>query len=187
VDDPDRRKFLATCAIGGGVGIAATVPILRLVIDPALKTTVTTPREPLDLGPAARFIDEPTKIEVVAPVIKDGWAAARDVVLGAAFVRRIAATDEAKRAGIVFDTPQGLSTLDARSAVCPHLGCAVGFDRAAKNYLCPCHDSRFAIDGKKMSGPSERGLDDLPLKIVGGRVLLTWQRYRIGKTTKEPV
>jgi Rieske Fe-S protein len=187
VSDPDRRKFLATCAIGGGACLAATVPIVRIVIDPAGKQTVTTPREPLDLGPVARFRDEPTKVEIVAPVIKDAWAAARDVVLGAAYIRRVPATEEAKRAGAVFETPAGEMALDARSAICPHLGCAVSFDAGAKNYLCPCHDSRFTVEGTKMTGPSQRGLDQLPLKIVNGRVLLTWERYKIGQTTKEPV
>jgi hypothetical protein len=38
-----------------------------------------------------------------------------------------------------------------------------------------------------MTGPSQRGLDQLPLKIVNGRVLLTWERYKIGQTTKDPV
>jgi Rieske Fe-S protein len=71
--------------------------------------------------------------------------------------------------------------------VCPHLGCAVAFDRAQNNYLCPCHDSRFALDGAKLSGPSERGLDQLPLQIVNGRVLLTWERYKTGQSKKEPV
>jgi len=171
MSDPDRRKFLSltTCAIGGGVGVVAIAPLVRLVVDPAGKQTVSSPREPLDLGPASRFVAEPTKVEIVAPVIKDAWAAARDVVLGAAYIRRVG------------------DGFDARSAVCPHLGCAVAFDRAQNNYLCPCHDSRFALDGAKLSGPSERGLDQLPLAIVNGRVLLTWERYKTGQSKKEPV
>ncbi len=172
MSDPDRRKFLglATCAIGGGVGVVVAAPLVRLVIDPAGKQTVTSPREPLDLGPADRFGEAPTKVDIVAPVIKDAWAAARDVVLGAAFVRRV-----------------GPGQLDARSAVCPHLGCAVSFDQAAKNYLCPCHDSRFALDGAKLTGPSKRGLDKLPLQIVDGRVLLTWERYKADQEKQEKV
>lgn len=164
----DRRKFL-TCAIGGGVGVAATVPLIRLVADPAGEQTVTSPRAPLDLGPATRFTESPTKVDIVAPVIQDAWTAARDVVLGAAYIRRVG------------------NDLDARSAICPHLGCVIAFDRAQNNYLCPCHDSRFALDGAKLSGPSERGLDSLPLSISNGRVLLTWERYKLGQSTKEPV
>jgi menaquinol-cytochrome c reductase iron-sulfur subunit len=174
-DDPDRRRFLkvATCALGGGVGLAAAVPVLRLVVDPARKQTVTSPTEPFDLGPADAFRigEAPRRIEIIAPVVKDGWVAARDVVLGAAWVRRTGAKP---------------GELDVRSAVCPHLGCAVAFEAAKNNYLCPCHDSRFALDGKKLSGPSLRGLDQLPIQISrDGHLLLTWERYKLDTATKE--
>jgi Rieske Fe-S protein len=174
-DDADRRKFLTitTCAIGGGVGLAAAAPVLRLLVDPLGKTTVTSPREPFDLGPAEQFVEgPPRKIDLLAPLLKDGWTAARNVLIGAAFVRR---------------TGPKPGDLDARSAICPHLGCAVSYEPSQKNYLCPCHDSRFAITGVKLTGPSERGLDDLPLQIGrDGRVKLTWIRYRIGSSKKEP-
>ena len=165
---------ITTCAIGGGVGLAAAAPVLRLLVDPLGKTTVTTPREPFDLGPAEQFVEgePPKKIELLAPLLKDGWTAARDVLIGATFVRR---------------TGPKPGDLDARSAVCPHLGCAVSWDASQKNYLCPCHDSRFAISGEKLTGPSERGLDDLPIQLTkDGRLKLTWVRYKTGSTTKEP-
>ena len=174
-DDPDRRKFLkvATCALGGGAGLVAVAPVVRVVLDPMGKQTVTSPKEPLDIGPPDRFLLDapPQRVEIVAPVIQDAWAAARDVVLGAAWVRRIGPKPDA---------------VDARSAICPHLGCAVGWDAAKNNYLCPCHDSRFGIDGKKLTGPSERGLDSLVVKEVGGRLKLTWVVYQLGRTTAEP-
>ncbi|HEY4241092.1 MAG TPA: Rieske 2Fe-2S domain-containing protein [Kofleriaceae bacterium] len=170
--DDDRRKFLkvATCALGGGVGIALAAPALRLFVAPAGETTVTSPTEPLDLGPAARFKDgaPPARVEIVAPVVKDAWSAAEHVVLGAAWIQR---------AG---------SQLVALSAVCPHLGCAVGWDAAAKNFLCPCHDSRFTASGDKLTGPSERGLDPLPLVEKDGRLQLTWVRYKLGRKKPEP-
>jgi Rieske Fe-S protein len=42
----------------------------------------------------------------------------------------------------------------------------VDFDRAAGEYECPCHASAFATDGKKLFGPSLRGLDPLAVKLV---------------------
>ena len=173
-DDPDRRKFLkvTTCALGAGAGIALALPTLRLIAAPAGATTVTGPSEPLDLGPIDRFRvgAEPKKVEIIAPIVKDGWTAARNVVLGAAFIRR----------------PTGDKVL-ALSAVCPHLGCAVGWDSTAKNFLCPCHDSRFEADGPRMTGPAERGLDPLPVTVQDGRLQLTWLRYRMGTSSREPV
>jgi menaquinol-cytochrome c reductase iron-sulfur subunit len=171
--DEDRRKFLkvATCAIGGGVGLAVAGPVLTLLADPAGKITVTTPTTPLDLGPDEQFQAgaEPRRVDVVAPLVKDAWAAARNVVLGGAWIRRTA--------------PDKLVAL---SAVCPHLGCAIGWDAVAGNFLCPCHDSRFSVAGEKLSGPSERGMDELPLEIRDGRVQLTWVRYKIGQSRREP-
>jgi menaquinol-cytochrome c reductase iron-sulfur subunit len=174
-DDPDRRKFLkvATCALGGGAGLIVAAPVVRLVLDPAGKTTVTSPKDPIDAGAASRFElgAPPTRVDIVAPVVQDAWTAARNVVLGAAWVRRLG---------------PGLKDIEARSAICPHLGCAVGWDVAAKNYLCPCHDSRFGVDGAKLSGPSERGLDTLPIDVVDGRLKVTWVLYKLGQKTPEP-
>ena len=76
--------------------------------------------------------------------------------------------------------------IEALSAVCPHLGCAVGWDQGAGNFLCPCHDSRFSLIGDRLSGPSERGLDPLPVTITPeGWLQLVWKRYKLGKTTRE--
>lgn len=73
------------------------------------------------------------------------------------------------------------------SPVCPHLGCQVYFDRQLKEYICPCHGSKFAIDGAKISGPSPRGLDTLPSKIEKGALFVQWVQYKPGLSEKTPV
>ncbi len=37
---------------------------------------------------------------------------------------------------------------------CPHLGCTLIFNSVEKTWDCPCHASRFDIDGNVISGPS---------------------------------
>ena len=37
---------------------------------------------------------------------------------------------------------------------CPHFGCSLIFNEAEKTWDCPCHSSRFDIDGKCIKGPS---------------------------------
>ena len=37
---------------------------------------------------------------------------------------------------------------------CPHLGCSLIFNEKEKTWDCPCHSSRFNIDGKCIKGPS---------------------------------
>jgi len=79
----------------------------------------------------------------------------------------------------------------AFTATCPHLGCAVEFAGAENRYECPCHESGFAKDGKKLFGPSLRGLDslDVQLKDNGGapEVWVRYERFRAGIAEKEPV
>lgn len=49
-------------------------------------------------------------------------------------------------------------TLHVRSAVCTHLGCIVAFNSAEKSWDCPCHGSRFGIDGEVLHGPANVAL-----------------------------
>ena len=37
---------------------------------------------------------------------------------------------------------------------CPHLGCSLIFNEVEKSWDCPCHSSRFDIDGNCIKGPS---------------------------------
>jgi menaquinol-cytochrome c reductase iron-sulfur subunit len=53
---------------------------------------------------------------------------------------------------------------------CTHLGCAYHWDEGTKNFLCPCHNSVFAVDGKVISGPAPRPLDRYAVKIEGSRL-----------------
>jgi glycine/D-amino acid oxidase-like deaminating enzyme/nitrite reductase/ring-hydroxylating ferredoxin subunit len=56
----------------------------------------------------------------------------------------------------VYRDPQG--ALHAVSSVCTHLGCLVKFNNAEKTWDCPCHGSRFGVDGAVLDGPATRPL-----------------------------
>lgn len=42
---------------------------------------------------------------------------------------------------------------------CTHLGCLVRFNGAERSWDCPCHGSRFAVDGTVLEGPAVRPLE----------------------------
>ncbi|HLM05816.1 MAG TPA: FAD-dependent oxidoreductase [Blastococcus sp.] len=46
----------------------------------------------------------------------------------------------------------------ALSARCTHLGCIVHFNDAERAWECPCHGSRFGLDGSVIQGPANRPL-----------------------------
>jgi menaquinol-cytochrome c reductase iron-sulfur subunit len=187
MSDPDRRRFLklATCGLGGVVGIAATAPAISLVLAPSSRQTVTTPKDPIDVGDAkaAEAWTDWRKVDVIAPEVHDGWTTAQNVILGAAFVRAIvpATHDDRVYGHMPMPSPP---RFEAVSGVCPHLGCAVGWNAGA--FLCPCHDSKFGADGARQTGPSQRGLDPLPIEVKDGRLRLTWVRYKLDTASREP-
>jgi len=41
---------------------------------------------------------------------------------------------------------------------CPHLGCALHWNRQERSWDCPCHGSRFSEDGKLLDGPATGNL-----------------------------
>jgi Rieske Fe-S protein len=56
------------------------------------------------------------------------------------------------------------------SAVCPHEGCEVAWQQNTNRFACPCHESYFAADGSRISGPARRGLDTLPARVQDGKL-----------------
>ncbi|MGB3438305.1 MAG: FAD-dependent oxidoreductase [Actinophytocola sp.] len=54
--------------------------------------------------------------------------------------------------------------LHAVRAHCTHLGCLVAFNNAERTWDCPCHGSRFDVDGQVIQGPAVH-----PLRPVNGK------------------
>lgn len=64
---------------------------------------------------------------------------------------------------------KGFFALDRR---CPHLGCLVQWDAKAKQFVCPCHFSKYGPDGRVLSGPATRPMVPVRLKLDNRGVLV---------------
>ncbi|HSF83404.1 MAG TPA: Rieske 2Fe-2S domain-containing protein [Anaerolineales bacterium] len=51
------------------------------------------------------------------------------------------------------------------SDICTHLGCRVTWHPEIQEYVSPCHDGHFDIDGVVTKGPPPRPLDQYEVKI----------------------
>ena len=47
---------------------------------------------------------------------------------------------------------------------CPHLGCALKWNRQEHSWDCPCHGSRFDEEGQLLDGPATGDLKKQPPK-----------------------
>jgi menaquinol-cytochrome c reductase iron-sulfur subunit len=183
--DTERRSFLSTCgAIGAGTLVAA-FPFAagwRVVTAPGRSNTDSSEAGgdegfvrvcPLD---AVAADGTPHAFPVVADVV-DAWTRAPNQRIGEVFLSR--------------SDKDGKPHVLALTAACPHLGCAVEFSGANGQFECPCHASGFAKDGKKLFGPSLRGLDELDVKLEeqGGatEVWVRFERFRAGVAERIPV
>ena len=62
--------------------------------------------------------------------------------------------------GIVIHDAAGAFV--AYNAVCPHMGCTVGYSSSMKIMVCPCHGSEFEVsNGDVIVGPAPHGLTKL--------------------------
>jgi cytochrome b6-f complex iron-sulfur subunit len=60
--------------------------------------------------------------------------------------------------------------LQALYRKCVHLGCSVPHCETSLLFECPCHGSKYRLNGEYYSGPAPRGLDRFPLEVSGGKV-----------------
>jgi glycine/D-amino acid oxidase-like deaminating enzyme/nitrite reductase/ring-hydroxylating ferredoxin subunit len=56
-------------------------------------------------------------------------------------------------------------SLHCVSATCTHLGCSLTWNAAENSWDCPCHGSRFDIDGQVLDGPAVRPLDVIEVEV----------------------
>ncbi|MEM7031594.1 MAG: Rieske 2Fe-2S domain-containing protein [Chloroflexota bacterium] len=58
------------------------------------------------------------------------------------------------------NTPEGAYAI---YQVCTHLGCLYAWSDVTSRFECPCHGSKFSLDGSFIEGPAPRSLDRFPL------------------------
>lgn len=92
----------------------------------------------------------------------------------------------AEQLGSVWLVRKG-NDVQALSATCPHLGCAIDLGEDKKSFGCPCHTSSFALTGATQSGPSPRGMDNLATRVKEGWVEVDFRKFRQGVAEKKEV
>ncbi len=141
-----RRRFLLHAAAGSAATVAVALPGCAPSIEPAPIADVPAPVNGKLSFEVARYPD------LAKP---DGAIRARAPGLAEPV--------------LVARTPEG--GFAALGSICTHLGCPVGFE--PWEVVCPCHLSRFALDGRVTHPPARQGLPTYAVVYDAGTGILT--------------
>ena len=63
--------------------------------------------------------------------------------------------------------------LRAFSATCTHLDCTVQYKKDMGLIWCACHNGKYDLNGRNVSGPPPRPLDEYRVVVQGGEILIS--------------
>ena len=150
-----RRTFLGWWMAGllTATVVTAVAPIL-IFLWPAppkgqkkLKLTVTLdkPMDQLVNGDAVKFLAPTSPNSAFIMADGGGDNAAGDLAFGGFLVKNN-------------------GKFDCFAINCSHLGCPIALNEGAKSFDCPCHGSRFHLNGVQFAGPAPAPLSHLTWK-----------------------
>jgi len=73
--------------------------------------------------------------------------------------------------GILIRTVSG--EYKAFSAVCTHLSCTVQYREDTRQIWCACHNGTYDLEGRNVSGPPPRPLEEYNVNIQGEDIMVT--------------
>ena len=166
--DAGRRKFIeiGIYAIAGTITMVSTAALALFTIGPSFRKKRSRWVE-VKLENPQRERSTFTRV-VLEYETKDGWLTGK--------ARRLAYIKRERGGQIV-----------AISAGCTHLGCIVTWDEAEKVFKCPCHDGRFDVDGKVISGPPPAPLKRHKTRTDNGKIFLATEPVSWGEGKGESV
>lgn len=75
------------------------------------------------------------------------------------------------RPGLLIQTSSG--EYRAFSAICTHLDCTVQYRPDEQLIWCACHNGRYDLTGKNISGPPPRPLEEYRVNVRGDEIVVT--------------
>ncbi|PMB39969.1 cytochrome B6 [Fischerella thermalis CCMEE 5205] len=141
----NRREFIGWVGVGS---LASSLPVVIAACSSETKSQVTT------TPPRA---DGFQVVGTVADLEKNGQLLNGETAAGKV---------------LIVKDPSNTSQIIAVNPTCTHKGCVVGWNQDQSSFVCPCHGSKFASDGKVTNGPAEKPLSTYTAKVEGKEVLV---------------
>jgi len=80
----------------------------------------------------------------------------------------------ANRPGLLIHTSSG--EYRAMSATCTHLSCTVQYRDDLQQVWCACHNGKYDLNGRNVSGPPPRPLEAFEVQVQGDEIFVRRRR-----------
>jgi len=151
----DRREFvkIVTIALGTIMGVIIGLPLIGYLISPATKVQKKEAWVPL--GPLESYpVGIPTLFSFTRTTV-NGWE--KTVNSFGAYVVRYSESED---------------DITVFSNWCTHLSCRVTWQEDEQEYVCPCHDGIFNMEGEVVAGPPPEPLWEYENKVEDGNLFI---------------
>jgi Rieske Fe-S protein len=137
----------ATHGLGALFAAVLGIPAIAYLLDARNR-----PAKPGDFKTVARLSDLQDNVPkqvTISAVRKDAWTLHPNDIIGR-----------------VWLVKRGPDQVDAFTTICPHLGCSINFEANKREFLCPCHNASYDLNGDRIEAegfknPAPRGMDHL--------------------------
>ncbi len=148
-----RRDFVkvVTGFLGAVIGGVIALPAVGYFLGPALQSQSSKERE-FKAGPLENYPEGVPTLFSFNITKVNGW-------------------ERTVNSYGVYITRRG-QDVKVLSNVCTHLSCRVKWHEDKQEYICPCHDASFNIDGQIISGPPPRPMDPMQSVVRDGAVFI---------------
>lgn len=116
------------------------------------------------LYPILAYLKPPKQTEVVVSSVKAGLL--KDIDKDSGQIVKFG-----NKPVILIRTPD--DKLRAFSATCTHLDCTVQYRKDFGAIWCACHNGKYDLNGRNISGPPPRPLDEYRVVVQGDEVLIS--------------
>ncbi|MGD1043814.1 MAG: Rieske (2Fe-2S) protein [Bacteroidota bacterium] len=149
-----RKEFLVRLAVGG-VAVGASSTIASFLASCSLPTEPQGSSLPTSSGTLSSN-KVTVDISSGSPLAQNGFAIVQ--YTGGSLL--VARTDD--------------GVYHAMTSICTHLGCSIDhYNSGSKEFVCPCHGSRFNTTGGVTNGPASTALKQYVTSVSGTQLIIT--------------
>lgn len=154
----DRQGFvkIVLTFLGTIMGTVIGLPFIQYFLSPALKKQEV--EDWISLGPLANYpLGTPTLFNFTRTQV-NGW-------------------ERTSQSYGVYVYRASESEVTAFSNICTHLSCRLSWEEDLQQYICPCHDASFDINGQilNLPSPAPRPMDTYETKLEEGNLYIHFQ------------